>query len=213
PTGLDGSSVQFIVTNPHRGSHEAFAVTRNGVYWMPDSSVAAPVWQNITGNIFQLTHELFNDPNQVLDPTSAGQLLRTLTTLTALQADYRYAIPDAAGGVTIAASPAGATETGTTVTVTTTAAHGFTVGQTVQVSGVGKAGYNGLFTITSVPSATSFTYDDSVSGLADSGGGTVTPTHPVLYVGGVGGVFRSFDKGTTWTYFPNVATDGAREDG
>ena len=35
------------------------------------------------------------------------------------------------------------------------------------------------------------------------------PKHPVLYVGGHGGVYRSLDKGVTWTYFPNIATDGS----
>ena len=34
--GLDGSAVQFIVTDPNRGSDEAYAVTSNGVYWMPN---------------------------------------------------------------------------------------------------------------------------------------------------------------------------------
>lgn len=44
------------------------------------------------------------------------------------------------------------------------------------------------------------------------------PVHPALYVGGVGGVFRSLDfnpaTGTaTWTIFPDVANDGAPVDG
>jgi subtilisin-like proprotein convertase family protein len=39
------------------------------------------------------------------------------------------------------------------------------------------------------------------------------PTHPVLYVGGNAGVYRSRDRGQTWSYFPNVAEDGAAEDG
>jgi subtilisin-like proprotein convertase family protein len=39
------------------------------------------------------------------------------------------------------------------------------------------------------------------------------PKHPVLYVGGNGGVFRSLDKGNTWTYFPNIAIDGAIQEG
>jgi subtilisin-like proprotein convertase family protein len=39
------------------------------------------------------------------------------------------------------------------------------------------------------------------------------PTHPVLYVGGLGGVYRSFDKGQTWALFPNLAVDAARQDG
>ncbi|HEV2379240.1 MAG TPA: di-heme oxidoredictase family protein [Terriglobia bacterium] len=74
--------------------------------------------------------------------------------------------------MTIAASPTGITQSGTTVTVTTTANHGFLAGQISTVAGVPVNGYNGNFTILSVPSATSFTYTDSTSGLAGSGGGT-----------------------------------------
>ncbi len=39
------------------------------------------------------------------------------------------------------------------------------------------------------------------------------PTHPVLYVGGDAGVYRSRDKGQTWNYFPSVDEDGAAVDG
>jgi hypothetical protein len=85
--------------------------------------------------------------------------------------------PPAVVTVTIAASPNGATESGATVTITTTAAHGFIVGQTVQIAGVGVAGYNGTFTIQSVPTPTSFTYTATQSGLAASGGGTATSSN------------------------------------
>jgi subtilisin-like proprotein convertase family protein len=131
--GLSGGAVQAIVTNPTRGSHEAYAVTSGGVFWMADSSVAAPAWVNITGNLFSasMTRVLFNDPSQAL---------ATLKYLTSIQADYRYAIPD---------------------------------------------------------------------NLAAPNG----PKHPVLYVGGEGGVYRSLDKGVTWTYFPNQAVDGSRQAG
>ncbi len=71
-------------------------------------------------------------------------------------------------------APTGATEVGNTVTITTTSPHGFTAGQTVQISGVTTAGYNGTFTITSVPNATSFTYTDPVNKLKPSGNGTAT---------------------------------------
>ncbi len=76
--------------------------------------------------------------------------------------------------VNIAASPTGATEAGTTVTITTTTPHGFVVGQSVSISGVGVAGYNGGFKITGTPTTTSFTYTAGTSGLAASGGGTVS---------------------------------------
>jgi hypothetical protein len=72
----------------------------------------------------------------------------------------------------IAASPNGATESGSTVTIQTTAAHSFVVGQLVAISGVGAAGYNGTFTVASVPDSTHFTYVNTATGLSASGGGT-----------------------------------------
>ena len=81
--------------------------------------------------------------------------------------------------VQIAASPNGATEAGNTVTITTTAAHGLTAGQVVTITAFGgggggiAAGYRGTFTIASVPSPTTFTYTNPISGLAPSGGGFV----------------------------------------
>ncbi len=123
--GLDGSSVQAIVTNPQRGSHEAYAVTSRGVYWMADSSAANATWVNITGNIFNITHNSFNDP----------LLIETqLKNITALAADWRYFFPDT----------------------------------------------------------------NAVN----------SPQHPVLFVGGEGGVYRSLDKGVTWTLFPETVIDG-----
>ena len=65
-----------------------------------------------------------------------------------------------------------ATESGSTVTITTTIAHGYAPGETVVVAGVGVAGYNGTFTIASTPTTTTFTYTDATTGLANSSGGT-----------------------------------------
>jgi hypothetical protein len=74
--------------------------------------------------------------------------------------------------VTIAASPNGATENGFLVTITTTSAHGLSAGQSVTISGVGVASYNGTFPVVSAPTTTQFTYIAGASGLAASGGGT-----------------------------------------
>jgi len=74
--------------------------------------------------------------------------------------------------VAIAASPTGATENGFLVTITTTAAHGLSAGQSVTIAGVGVAGYNGTFPVVSAPSTTQFTFIAGASGLAASGGGT-----------------------------------------
>ena len=67
----------------------------------------------------------------------------------------------------------GATESGNTVTITTTAPLYFVAGQSVTVAAVTISGYNGTFTITSV-TPTTFTYQDSTTGLANSGDGIVT---------------------------------------
>ena len=73
-------------------------------------------------------------------------------------------------------APNGATESGNTVTLTTTTPHGLTTGQSVVVAGVGVAGYNGVFQVTVPPGPlpTTLTYTDPNSGLMASGGGYVT---------------------------------------
>ncbi|MDB5311736.1 MAG: regulatory domain of in-like proprotein convertase [Gemmataceae bacterium] len=122
--GLDGSGVAQIVTDPKRGSTDAFAVTANGVYYKADAFDTSTPWQNISGNLFQLTQPVFGN---------AADQNPTLQYLTSIAADWRYAVPVAPG------DPA-------------------------------------------------------------------SPTFPVLYVGGEGGVFRSLDFGATWTYFPAAST-------
>jgi len=79
----------------------------------------------------------------------------------------------ACSAMVVVAAPTGATESGNTVTLTTTAPHRFQVGQTAQVFQVGVAGYNGNFTILDIPKANMLTYTAGSSGLAASGGGTV----------------------------------------
>jgi hypothetical protein len=74
--------------------------------------------------------------------------------------------------VTIVASPGGAIENGFLVTITTTSAHGLVTGQSVTITGVGVASYNGTFPVVSVLNSTQFTYLAGASGLANSGGGT-----------------------------------------
>ena len=66
---------------------------------------------------------------------------------------------------------ASATEAGATATITTVGTHNFAANQTVIISGVGIAGYNGTFTILATPTPTTFTYT-APAGLAASSGGT-----------------------------------------
>src|SRR5271165_5205493 len=70
--------------------------------------------------------------------------------------------------VAIVASPNGAAQNGYLVTITTSAAHGLSAGESVTVAGVGVAGYNGTFAVVSAPSTTQFTYIAGGAGLTNS---------------------------------------------
>jgi subtilisin-like proprotein convertase family protein len=130
--GLDGSAVQMIVTDPTRTSHEAYAVTSNGVYYMANSAATGATWVNITGNLFSIKQTPFGNSNLV----GSGTLSTRLKALTSIQADWRYSIPD---------NPANPTG----------------------------------------------------------------PAHPMLYIAGNGGVYRSIDKGATWMLFPLLVETGS----
>ncbi len=77
-------------------------------------------------------------------------------------------------GVATIATTNGATESGGTVTITTTGPCEVMVGQSVTIAGVAVAGYNGTFTVSAVISPTQFQYTNPTIGLASSGRGTVT---------------------------------------
>jgi hypothetical protein len=68
--------------------------------------------------------------------------------------------------------------TSSTATITTSAAHTFAVGDTVVVSGLTETALNGTYTITTVPTDTTFTYTTTTSGTiastSDSGTALVT---------------------------------------
>jgi N4-gp56 family major capsid protein len=74
--------------------------------------------------------------------------------------------------------------TSNVATLTTSAAHGFEVGETVTVAGV-DATFNGSFTVASVPSATTFTYAKTASNVSSaSATGTATSLdHKVIVMG------------------------------
>src|SRR5262249_53570777 len=90
------------------------------------------------------------------------------------------------GGGTVART-AGATETGVgfnnVVPITTPGPVSFAIGDTVTIAGVGVSSSTGNRTVTGV-SGNTFTYNNPVGGLADSGGGTATD----ISVGGSAGI-------------------------
>jgi DNA-binding beta-propeller fold protein YncE len=90
-----------------------------------------------------------------------------------IDANGKYTAPATLPNPATIAATNGAVRKTNVVTVTTTAAHGFTTGHTVVISGVTDTSFNGTFTIASVPSSTTFTYNQ-VGADASSGGGTAT---------------------------------------
>lgn len=104
---------------------------------------------------------------------------------TAVDANTSFLIDNSPTGliesaaITIAASPSGATESGTTVTLNATGGGPFrylAAGDLINVAGVGVAGYNGtgLVVLAVTNGGNSVQYTAGTSGLAASGGGTVT---------------------------------------
>ncbi len=78
-------------------------------------------------------------------------------------------LPSVCGGT--AAPITSAAESGTTVTITSAANPvGLLVGSNVTITGVSQAGYNGIFSVTAIPSTTTFQYT-TTAGLAAGTGG------------------------------------------
>jgi len=91
------------------------------------------------------------------------------------------------GNVQVATiAPNGAARSTNVVTITTTMAHGLTAGQTVVIAGVADTSFNGTFTISTVPSTTTFTYAQAGTN-ATSGGGTVSAGTVKWFVNNVEG--------------------------
>ena len=111
--------------------------------------------------------------------------------------------PVSGSTVALKAAPDGATESGTTVTLTAAnpdgGFSGYAVGDHITVAGVGT-GYNGTNLIVTSRTPTTLTYTAAASGLAADGGGTVADTTntnagALEYVG---------DPWGSWGYQPDV---------
>ena len=107
--------------------------------------------------------------------------------------------------------------TTTTVTLTTSAAHGLAVGMQIIISGVGSP-LDGEFRITSVPTATTFTYTTVSSGTIAStvvsppGTGISDVTHFIDYNAGTDDpVFAICDDGTYAYWVTNQTAGGAKK--
>jgi hypothetical protein len=122
----------------------------------------------VTGRSVVIEGSANNDLNGTYTITSTGNTTFTYTTTTT---GTLSSILGGTANVNHNVPVTSASRTGSTVTVTTTI-HGFTNGQTVKILGV-SADLNGTYTITSVPSTTTFTYTTPTTGTVTvSGAGT-----------------------------------------
>ncbi len=123
--------------------------------------------------------------------------------LSGIGQDFPLSSPIAAPGVP------GASRTSNVVTITTTLPLPLTTGQQVVIAGVSDASFNGTFSVSSVPTATTFTYAQTAAN-ATSGNGTASGTFTVnsappdtdgavgrtQYIQLVNTAFAVFDKST-----------------
>lgn len=103
-----------------------------------------------------------------------------------------------AGAPPAAATISISTETaGNIATITTTAAHNLVIGEQITISGNSVAAFNGTFFITTVPSATTFTFSNPTANTTSGSGGTVQATSgiPSYVAGTVGTGALSFNGG------------------
>ena len=70
-----------------------------------------------------------------------------------------------------------ANRSGNVVTITTTAPHQIFAGQSATISGVANTTFNGVFTVASVPSPTTFTYNQTAINATSGGGSVSVPPH------------------------------------
>ena len=106
--------------------------------------------------------------------------------------------------------------TSNVATLTTSAAHGLAVGMIITISGV-DATFNGDYTITTVPSATTFTYAKTATNVTSTpvsppGTGISDVTHFIDYNAGTDDpVFAICDDGTYAYWVTNQTAGGAKK--
>ena len=183
-----------IITNPNRGSNEAYAITTNGVYHIADSNQSDPVptamkqWVKVTGNLLTTqSNPLFNNP---LLGTSV------LTSyLTSMAIDWRYQIPNNATVTATATAQIGSINGVSTgalgLIVVDNGGHGYTSANppTVTISGGGGTGATGAAVVNSSGVITGISFTGVLSIDISNGGGTgySAASPPAVTISGGGG--------------------------
>ena len=112
---------------------------------------------------------------QALNPGDTITLISAASNVTSSEDPFSQRVVPMPGA-DIAASPNGATRSAGISTFTTLAPHGLAVGDRVIIAKVAVPDYNGHWTVASVPSATTFTVNQSGGGVPSSGSTAVGAT-------------------------------------
>ncbi|MEO7954576.1 MAG: PilC/PilY family type IV pilus protein, partial [Polaromonas sp.] len=199
PSTLPTSSTLFATTN---ASITAAILGTNGPA-MPITSIT----RGISGGAPIATVTLASAPSPALvagqSVTIAGSQYRefngsfSITPLTATTFTYPITIdpPNPATGAYSATVPSNPkaislARSGTTVTATSAAAHGYVTGQTVTIAGAAGSRYNGSYPVTGTPTLNTFTYTISDGPATPDGGGTAK-VGATFYTIPSGGIVRS----------------------
>jgi hypothetical protein len=151
---VSGSTLKSISTISRSGNTATATTTTNHNF--------------VTGRSVVIEGSANSDLNGTYTITNTGNTTFTYTTSTS---GTLTSIPGGTANINHNVPINSASRTGSTVTVTSTI-HGFTNGQTVRIAGV-STDLNGIYTITSVPSTTTFTYTTPTTGsVTVSGAGT-----------------------------------------
>ncbi len=148
---------------------------RTGRFWLPAALVLAAIASGCG-----------KDGNS---GDTSGKVQVTVSppaTVVSLNSTQQFAASVSGASTVAIAATNGAVRATNVVTITTTAAHSFAVGNTVTVTGVTDTTFSGSFTIVSVPTATTFTYAQTGAD-ATSGGGTVVNISVNWFVNDVAG--------------------------
>jgi subtilisin-like proprotein convertase family protein len=172
---LVGLATRFLITLGNATNTAPLSYSSVGTYSYTIGSLVSDRVRAPLGDVNGLQNSIFG--TAATGPTKSGVQLGHFMD------QNQDSIPGENGGnfdpqqgaitALLASIPNAATESGTTVTITTAKPHGFAVGALVTISGVG-IGYDGTFTITATPTPTTFTYTAATTGLLDSTGGTAS---------------------------------------
>lgn len=138
---------------------------------------AETVTATVQGRVYNDWRTFFKIFLREQGKTYSQQQLSDIGVTTLTYQAYRYPLSNItdlkvtnSDGLIAGATVSTASGTGSVVTITTTADHGFKVNDSVIIAGIDPAGYNGTFTITATPTTTTFEYSGTESGAYNSGG-------------------------------------------